>query len=666
MSSSPKKRTPQRPPRPTSHPTPTHANHGLVAAIAIACFGTPLAVALWSTGNRFGPVKATLLAAAATLALAMLARDPDAPARLRALCIRSWVALGALALVLIALAAALFGRAPGGGILGTYSDFRGVAMLLACVGVLLATGVAAQYDDLLARLWWPLHAGTAIILAGAMLQRFEVLPGAFELAFETPRVFSTAGNSSNLGVLLVLLVPFLLASGVRPHSRWRRQASLALSVAALPVLLWTSSRGALLGAAAAALVWAVLERRRIAPAFRDHRVVLATAGVAALLVMVAVLTPGTIDRLGSLLDTQGRSAQIRLKTWAAAADAIAARPLAGSGAGSFRVVFPAHMRPGTIDGIEGPQVVEAAHNVVLDAGVSFGLLGLAAAGFALFGAARAAWRRPPHDERRHAFTAAAAALAGGFVALNFHYITLDTAPLIALAFGLLAAAEVAQPAATNDAPPTHDGRLALGAAAVVLAMVTALYSLTAVADVSYARGLGLAASGAPWGAVRGPLIRATTLAPWEPRFAEGVGTAAAIVVSKRFDEQVYAEGRAGFARTLALKPGDAYALGGDANLVLLAANLGRQKQLYPEALARHEEAAAADPANGTPLVGVGSCLAGLGRWDEAAATYERALELSPRYVLAWDNLALAYDRLGRSADAAEAKARADSLRKASR
>jgi tetratricopeptide (TPR) repeat protein len=148
--------------------------------------------------------------------------------------------------------------------------------------------------------------------------------------------------------------------------------------------------------------------------------------------------------------------------------------------------------------------------------------------------------------------------------------------------------------------------------------------------------------------------------------AEGVGTAAAIVVSKRFDEQVYAEGRAGFARTLALKPGDAYALGGDANLVLLAANLGRQKQLYPEALARHEEAAAADPANGTPLVGVGSCLAGLGRWDEAAATYERALELSPRYVLAWDNLALAYDRLGRSADAAEAKARADSLRKASR
>lgn len=671
MSSSPKKRPPKHAASATA-PSRTHsAARARDAAIALACFGTPTIIALWNTGNRFGPVKASVLAFAAALAVAALALDPDTLPRLRALIARSWITLGALALLAVAIIAAVFGRAPGAGIFGTYSDFRGVAMLAACVGVFLATAVtagAAPRTELLARLWWPLHVSTAVVLTGAVLQRFEVLPGAFSIVGTVPRVFSTAGNSSNLGVLLVLVLPLLVASALGSRPGWQRRVSWALIAVALPVLLWTSSRGAVLGAGAALVVWAVLERTRLAHAFRDRRVLAAVAGAGVLVVAVVALTPGTAERLGSLLDTGGRSAQIRLRTWAAAGDAIAARPLLGSGAGSFRTVFPAYMRPGTIDGIEGPQVVEAAHNVVLDGGVSFGLLGLAAAGFALAGAARAAFRAPADAPDRVAMVASAAAIAGGFVALNFHYITLDTGPLIAFAFGLLATAETS-PVTTADPPSiagTRTARIALGMAAAALGIAAIAYMLVTVADVSYGRGLALASGGAPWATARGPLERAVRLAPWEPRFAEGVGTAAAVTISRGFDERVYAEGRAGFARTLELKPGDAYTLAGDANLVLLAANLGRQTRLYPEALARHQEAAAADPANGLPLAGAASCLAGMGRWNEAAASYERALQLSPRYVLAWDNIAIAYSNLGRSADADAAKKRADSLRKASR
>lgn len=665
MSRSASRRAPQEPAAREAPRVRVGRARSLTLSVALACFGTPVLVTLWNAGNRFGPIKMTALCAAAALCAGALAVNTDLLDESAALLRRSRIAQAVACLVGVAALGALAGGGQPHHFLGFYPSFRGLLLLLACATTMLAAGVAARRVDLLERMWWPLAACSFVVLGGAVLQRLGVVAGAFARNEPIPRVFATLGNSSNLGVFLVGLLPLTAGSALLQRTAWRRHIALALALVWMPALLWTSSRGALVGAAGAVVSFMILRYRGRRRSLTENRRGLLTAAAVALGIAVAatVTTPGLSSRLASLVSLQGRSVGIRVGIWRSTLEAVAARPLLGWGPGSFQTTFPRYMRPGTIDGLDGPTVVEAAHNFLLDGAVSWGLLGLALAVVALVASVRTVMRHDSSDREGITIAAAVVALAGMLVALMFHYVTPDTGPLMAFCLGLIAAAESRADAEKNPTPGHRTAvRAAFALVTAGLAVAAFLYALTTAADTYYARGLTLARSGAPWAVARQPLARAVSIAPWEPHFAEGIGGAAALVISRDYDADAYFEGRAAYARALTLKPRDAFTLAADGALTLVAATRTRSPELYAEALRLYEQAVAADPANGVTWTGYGSCLAGLGRWTEAVSAYERAVDCSPRYLLALENLALAYRTLGRTDEAAAVQAGADSLK----
>ena len=77
------------------------------------------------------------------------------------------------------------------------------------------------------------------------------------------------------------------------------------------------------------------------------------------------------------------------------------------------------------------------------------------------------------------------------------------------------------------------------------------------------------------------------------------------------------------------------------------ADLGR----YHEAIAEYERAIELDPGYAIPHTGLGNVYAELGRYDDAIAEYERAIELDPKDTYPHNGLGTIYARLGHYADA---------------
>lgn len=216
-------------------------------SVGLAWFGTPILVALRDTGNRCGPIKMTLLCAAAALGAGVLATCAEMLDEVAALLAGSRTAKAAAALLGVLSLSALIGRGQIHRFLGFHPSFRGLVLVVACLTMTLATGAASGRYDLLGRLWWHVAICPFVILSRATPQRLGVVPGAFAPNESTPRVSGTLGNSSNLGVFLAGLAPLAAGTAVARSGAGRGRAMLSLAVWCAPVLLWTSSRGALLG-----------------------------------------------------------------------------------------------------------------------------------------------------------------------------------------------------------------------------------------------------------------------------------------------------------------------------------------------------------------------------------------------------------------------------------
>ena len=167
----------------------------------------------------------------------------------------------------------------------------------------------------------------------AVLSRFEAsgtnwffgaLPVGFqasawarpELRFGSVRVEASFGHPIAFGLFLALVVA--LAAGLSVTSGGRRTwAFVGLGGISLLALVDTLSRGPLLVAFGAVVIWAVLERRRITGA----RVVVATAVVGALILFTpALIAVGALWASSSGDTREARSADYRLQVAALIAD----------------------------------------------------------------------------------------------------------------------------------------------------------------------------------------------------------------------------------------------------------------------------------------------------------------------------------------------------------
>jgi O-antigen ligase len=511
-----------------------------------------------------------------------------------------------------------------------------------------AGGLAVWSDERGAELFGR-AASAAGLLVGAVgvLQRVGLVHharGAFGAAWF---VISTLGNSSNLGAFLVILMPLVVWSALKD----RAPAARALGWSALGVctlsLVWTLSRGAWVAALVAAVLAGVVYGSRRTSS-RPIRYGVMSAVVAALVIAVA-FTPTFAKRVKVLVDPGQSTASWRLSTWRSSIAMTAARPFLGYGPNNYHLAYPAFQAPGQVDGRRGYPIVESAHNLEIDTATSFGVLGLMLLLLTGLLAARTLVRttRGAPAETDIAL-ALGVGLLGGVVALQFHYITLDTGPLLAL---LLAGVINLEPALTSPAEKLSvtRGLLGVGMAAYLLFALAALGLV--LADTAALRAMGLARAGAQWPTTRAELSRAESLAPWEPQVVRARGTAATQVLTKRFDAVAAVDGMRAFDAASSAVPHDAVLASERANLLLTAGIASKDRRLIEEAAGAFADAQRMDPNTGVSLAGRASALWALGRADEALATFERAVRLSPRYGPAWRNLARVYKALGREKDA---------------
>lgn len=647
----------------------------LWAGVALGAFGVPSV--LWlGLRNPFGSPKVLVLALAAALSLVGLALERDALACVIYSIRRSRTAWALTALCALAALSTVTAIDPRQALLGGYPDYRGLLSVFAYAAV--GAGALALWARNGAALWLGRGASACLLLVGALgaLQRAGVFPVGVRGDFGTAwRVSSTLGNSSNLGVFLVVILPIVAWTALNDTRRgWRVLSWIATGLGALS-LVWTLSRGAWLAAITIALVGgAALIWSRRGPG-ANRRTVLLGAGVALIVLVAAVaLTPTFSKRASRLLDSGSTTGAWRLSTWRSAAAMTMARPFLGFGPNQFRYAYPQFQAPGQIDGRTGYPVVESAHNLEADTGTSFGLLGLVALLAVGVTSARVVLRSQALRIDESAAPLASASpgnsglvlalglgLLGGAVALQFHYVTMDTGPLLAVVLAGLVGAEAYR--ASEPMPAAQASRhlgAAVGTATVAVLYLAAVIAASGLigADRSLARADTLVRAGAPWKVVSAELARAEGLAFWEPQVVRSRGTLATAVVAKRFNSAAALEGIRALDAASGMTPADAVLAAERGNLLLAAGVAAKDRALLDRSVAAFAEAERMDPNTGIAMAGRASALLALHRTAEAIALFRRALELSPRYAQGWRNLAIAYRESGRMLDAKRAEARA--------
>jgi O-antigen ligase len=204
------------------------------------------------------------------------------------------------------------------------------------------------------------------VAALAVAQLF--LGGAVTDVQGVRRVHGTYTSPNHLALLLGRALPFLLAlAWLLPHLRPFRLAAAALCGLAL---LLSFSLGGWLGTGLAGLLVVGLlgGRRPLA--------VLLLAGVLAASILLAV---APVERLAGRLDPTRGTALVRVQLWQAALELIREQPLLGIGLDNFLYRYAALLPPtlGMEPNLSHP------HNLVLQAWLQLGLLGVVALGWLL-------------------------------------------------------------------------------------------------------------------------------------------------------------------------------------------------------------------------------------------------------------------------------------------
>lgn len=586
--------------RPTATPTDPRR-----VTVAIALLVASSVVLLPGGFDRWTFPKLALAVIAATVAL-------WAPPAGR---LPRWAPALAGAWGVILVVAALAGPDPLAQLVGRWPRYEGLFAVAAAV-LLLVAGARLFGPAAPASRWRSLAIALSLAAwATGGLAALETL-GVRPIPSDLDRPGSLLGNASSLGTWAVVVVVLLaghLARRVLAGERWARSDDLVLSgvVAALLALVLSASRIAIATAVAVGVgaLAVVLVRR----ARRSRAVALAITGALALVVVAALVIPGT----GSRFATSGPLLSDRETLWSASLDLVAAHPLVGVGAGGFADAVAAH-RDATWWSVIDPGVtMDSAHDLALDAAATGGIPLLVVLLAALVLVAVAAWR----GRRRPEVVVAALAAGAGVATWTTAFPTSGTAPLVLVLVAAVAVRET-----------TPARALLIRAGRVGAAVLAAVLVVAALAEWP----LHSLATGRDAASVRAAFATAQGMRPWDPE----------IVLLQ--------------AQVLTAHAAN----GGDAGAALVAAQeavrarpaaiVGAKALAAAQQFAgRLDEAAATLDALDARAPGDPQVLARWGlveaqRGDLAAARplLERAVELAPRDRTSWQALGYVYESTG--------------------
>jgi O-antigen ligase/Tfp pilus assembly protein PilF len=624
----------------------------LVAAVFV-----PLAINPWGT-NAFELPKVLLLRLLTILmGLAALGHVLGGRGRPAAPGSRpSMLVLGpALLFGLVLAGATVFSVDPRASLWGSYERQQGLLAAVAYLVLFLLTATGLRCREQVRRLLLALVWGSAPVVAYGLIQAAGLDPLPWRTDAASP-VLATLGRSNFLASYLVLVIPLTAACWALARCRGRRHWPYLLLIAAqLACLALTQARAGWIGLGVAVLAsllaWAL--------AVSDWRpalaaILLALCGIGFVFLLNVSQGPLSslaqlpgLDRLAGLFDSGAGSTAARLTTWRATLPLIAERPWLGYGPETMRPVF-ARVFPPELVYYEGRHIlVDRAHNLWLDVGISSGLAGIAAFAALAAGFGLVVWRglrRSGSSEARTLWIALVAAVAGHLADLHFGFSLTGSTTVFWLVLAVAAALPKLEGLEQEAAgfPVRSMDRTALlyllppAVAGLILIGLVCVRPL--LADVAYAQG-GLVAS-----------QRAVRLWPLEPAYRLELARAWTQQGSRALAaEQLDA--------AVALSPGDPR----------IWAEQGEIDALWGEVDPGEFEGAERDYRRAIDLapnvaayhVALGLILARQGRLDEGLAQVERAVDLDATDFVAYRHLADLYQARGQEREASWARQQAE-------
>jgi len=298
------------------------------------------------------------------------------------------------------------------------------------------------------------------------------------------RICATLGNPNFFAAFIVAALPFSVWGFVASPSAAARAACGAVFCIGLLDLLHTGSKGGMIGAAAAALVFAIAVRRFRSPAGGtavSWRWLLAGATavtIAGLLFMPSSIrsrlffaTPEDAFPPGTPSIQRNESVRFRQLTWIQVLRMARDAPVLGHGIGRFQVVYPRYRVPEIIRMFgQHSYMTDHPENITLEILAELGLLGLGLWAWLLVTIGMSAWRKLGCAGAQTKWFAAAgsASLAGIFMTnslgVDAHYGA--TAPMAACIAAMLIAKTRSKTAV--DPAPAGIARFATAAAGVLL------------------------------------------------------------------------------------------------------------------------------------------------------------------------------------------------------
>ncbi len=212
----------------------------------------------------------------------------------------------------------------------------------------------------------------ALIVAGLGLGLYGILEVAnfapVELAQFTNRLGSTYGSPAYLGAAAALFFPAIAGISTSFEGRWRTIGFLS-ATSVLFVGLASGTRAAWVGLAVTGLIIAVVARRVLV-----LKPSLLAGGLLAAVVSVVATPVG--PRLLDALDFSEGTSRGRLAEWRVGLTAVADRPFSGAGPEGYRVVFSESVSQSYAQTYGRSQIVDRAHNGLIDVAVTIGIPGL--------------------------------------------------------------------------------------------------------------------------------------------------------------------------------------------------------------------------------------------------------------------------------------------------
>jgi len=273
------------------------------------------------------------------------------------------------------------------------------------------------------------------------------------------RICATLGNPNFLAAFLAGVIPFLAWNTLQAVSKAGRMVAGTFALAAVVGLLFTGSKGGLIGLVAAALgLFAGMWRGRLFPSATGRPAVNILAGgcVGALVVLAVIiaLMPAALRQRILLAGPEGawaggatavarnESVRFRILTWKQTLKMTRESPVTGLGLGRYQVVYPRYRLPEII-GMFGQHSYMTDHpeNLTLEIMSELGLIGLGTWFWLVVCTIRILrWKQARPDFTTRWLAAACAGSLAGIFATNSFGVDIHYGATAALAACVLGAA----------------------------------------------------------------------------------------------------------------------------------------------------------------------------------------------------------------------------------